>query len=78
MESNKWNFNFFNWEVELRKRFELKTTDSNTMTNYHLFQKLELRGKSELNHLIIILTNMNKMLNIIGRVMSSKFWEYLV
>lgn len=37
-------------------RFELGTTCSDTMIDYHFFQKPALLGKDELNHLIIILT----------------------
>jgi hypothetical protein len=38
-------------------RFELKTFGSDTMLNYHLFQKLKLIRKGKFNHLINTLTS---------------------
>ena len=47
-----------NFKIDGRaeKRFELRTTCSDTMINYHLSQKLKPLRKCEFNHLTIILT----------------------
>ena len=47
-----------NFKIDGRaeKRFELRTTCSDTMINYHLSQKLNPLRKCEFNHLTIILT----------------------
>jgi hypothetical protein len=37
-------------------RFELRTFSSDTMLNYHLFQKLKLIGRGKFNRLINTLT----------------------
>jgi hypothetical protein len=37
-------------------RFELMTFGSDTMLDYHLFQKFKLIGRGKLNHLINTLT----------------------